>query len=94
MSTEPKTYLNATTGHMIAGGLSVLITSPIFVRVGFPYYLIVLVIPLGLSLARELYQVKKRETSFLQSINDIGEWMFGGVIFTAMIGLSVYLGTF
>ena len=88
-------FLNETTGHMILGGLAVLFASPIFIRLGFPLYLFVLIIPLFLAIFKELGDHFKLwnhgPNGFRQSVNDISEWMFGAVIFTAILGIDKFV---
>lgn len=88
-------WLNATTGHAILGGLLVLVFSPLFVRLGFPGYLIVLAIPLNVAILKEVGDARQwwphEPSNFKQALGDVAEWFFGGCFFALFVGLAKFL---
>jgi len=85
--TEPSTYLGSTTGHMIAGGLSVLFTYWIMKLIGISTEW-TLIIPVLCALTRESYQSFLGQTDFKRFMQGLAEWFFGGYVFWKMMDLS------
>jgi ABC-type spermidine/putrescine transport system permease subunit II len=93
--TDPYTYLNSGTGHMIAGGLVVLVFAPISSHfLGFPYGFLSFLSLTGLAvlsgLTREVYQAFTNDTDFKTSITNVAQWAFGGLVFSTFIALAIY----
>jgi hypothetical protein len=88
-------FLNNTTGHMILGGLLVLVLSPVFTLLGFPGYLLILLVPLAVSIVKECGDYfgwwPHDKSNFRQAMNDIAEWVFGGVVFGSLIAVTKFL---
>lgn len=87
-------FLNNTTGHMILGGITVLLFSPLFALFGFPWFILVMFVSTIAGLLKELGDHfgwwNHDENNFRQAMNDIAEWTFGGVIFTLFITIIKY----